>query len=1416
MQLDRKDFISDVIDKKNNHPTPNHSIKKMTRDKKSSRLGNLRKIINTCFSKHCFLTSASISLIFSVIIGIVLILIYPRANYQLSNAANLLLNKPLSSSSPISKVDFQNKTKSYEINISGLSQGSNSQTKLVGQPNTGLYSATLPLKMKQGITVYDDQNKLNISLVPNFETHQEKYISGRFIYPVNSNIQLVYTPQQTQLSEDIVINKPINSTSFSYQLILPTGLIAKQNSIGGGVGIYKKSTMLFELPAPVVKESNNSQDGQTVNNVAQFKLNNNTLTLNVNNIEKLHYPIVIDPSVLVNSAASFLTGNIEGDISTTPNQISEGGLSGGILNNTWGAANSLPQALYAATSVVYNGYVYELGGSYYNGSVYTYFSTVYYAPINSNGSLGAWVNDTASPLPQTIEYATSVVYNGYVYELGGYNGTTSLSTVYYAPINSNGSLGAWVNDTASPLPAIIEQATSVVYNGYVYELGGGGAVTYSTTVYYAPINSDGSLGSWVNDTASPLPRAVNSATSVVYNGYVYVLGGNSSGGPGTTLSTVYYAPINSDGSLGSWVNDTASPLPVSEAMSITDVFNGYIYEIGGIGGGSYVTTVYYAPINSDGSLGSWVNDTASPLPQTLASATSVVYNGYIYELGGNTSSLINIASTVYYSQVSGVGSLSPWITTTTLPSSSSKGKSYGPNDYASSVVYNGFVYEIGGMGTSGLTSQYVYYAPISSNGSLGAWTSTTSLPQATYYASSVVYNGYVYELGGVTTACTSTTYYAPINSNGSLGSWTSATSLPQVTCDATSVVYNGFVYEIGGSNGGATIYSSVYYAPISSNGSLGSWVNDTASPLPQTIDYATSVVYNGFVYEIGGNGASGSLSTVYYAPISSNGSLGSWVNDTASPLPQNITNSASVVYNGYAYELGGINWVGSTGTTLTTAYYSQINNGGPGTIGSWTANTNSLPSGIGNATTVTYNGYIYEIGGYNGTSYLNTVYYAQISSTGSVGVWNTTTVFPSTIYNAASVVYNGYIYEIGGCASTCPTSAVYYALICTGQNSGIGGCSTTPGSIGSWTATSILTSVTEEETAVVYNGYIYETGGSTGGATLTTASYAKINANGTLGTWTTVTSIPIATQNAGSIAYNGYLYVLGGWEPSTGVNQTSAAYYAPINSNGTLGSWAATTNLEVPLSNANTVAYNGYIYMIGGYNGGATNTVLFTSINSNGSLSVWTPTTSLPSPTDSYNAVVYNGYVYQVGGGSTSTPLSSVDYAPFQSIPRVGQYSMLVKLGDNTNVTPTSIVTRGSAVGNPGIGGLANGFYSGLGGITIRYENATTSCNTLSPYTLVDSNSTDASGNSQLITPYKLIFSKDGCSNTVNQGQYAYLFFTLDDSQTATFPDIYSSHTTVTGFNVYYHAASTMRLRGGATFRGNILQSLDAPPLTAQ
>ena len=236
--------------------------------------------------------------------------------------------------------------------------------------------------------------------------------------------------------------------------------------------------------------------------------------------------------------ALLFTATLLGSINLSPGHASA--LSSGSLN-TWNTdtAEPLPQAVSSATSVVYNGYVYDIGG--YDSS-FSPLSTVYYAPINANGSLGAWVNDTSEPLPQPTGDATSVVYDGYVYELGGINGNTSStqSTVYYAPINSNGSLGAWVTDTTEPLPQALYVATSVVYNGYVYELGGQSGANQST-VYYAPINSNGSLGAWVNDTSAPLPQVLEDATSVVYDGYVYELGGNNGSG---NLSTAYYSGIN--------------------------------------------------------------------------------------------------------------------------------------------------------------------------------------------------------------------------------------------------------------------------------------------------------------------------------------------------------------------------------------------------------------------------------------------------------------------------------------------------------------------------------------------------------------------------------------------------------------------------------------------------------------------------------------------------------------------------------------------------------------------------------------------------------------------------------------------------------------------------------------------------------
>jgi N-acetylneuraminic acid mutarotase len=316
-------------------------------------------------------------------------------------------------------------------------------------------------------------------------------------------------------------------------------------------------------------------------------------------------------------------------------------LSEGDVNAWQTASNTLPSATTSASSVTYNGYVYEIGGQNSSNIPVT---SVSYAPLNSDGSVGTWTATTS--LAVGIFAATSVVNNGYVYEIGGENVSgTYLATDYYAKLNPNGSLGSWTATTSLPHGTAL--ATSVVNNGYVYEIGGvdrsGGFATILSTVSYAPLNSDGSVGSWVTTTS--LPISVLNASSIVYNGYVYEIGGYNASNPfaPAIYDTVYYAPLNSDGSVGTW-QTASNTLPQGVYLATSVVNNGYVYEIGGDTGSANLDTVYYAPLNSDGSVGTW-QTASNTLPATIISATSIVYNNYVYEISGYNS---NALSTIYY------------------------------------------------------------------------------------------------------------------------------------------------------------------------------------------------------------------------------------------------------------------------------------------------------------------------------------------------------------------------------------------------------------------------------------------------------------------------------------------------------------------------------------------------------------------------------------------------------------------------------------------------------------------------------------------------------------------------------------------------------------------------------------------------
>jgi hypothetical protein len=344
-------------------------------------------------------------------------------------------------------------------------------------------------------------------------------------------------------------------------------------------------------------------------------------------------------------------------------------------------------------------------------------------------------------------------------------------------------------------------------------------------------------------------------------------------------------------------------------------------------------------------------------------------------------------------------------------------------------------------------------------------------------------------------------------------------------------------------------------------------------------------------------------------------------------------------------------------------------------------NTNNLTATRYKHSTVISNGYIYVMGGEasSGGADQNTVQYAKLNANGSTGSWATTTVLPAIRSAGSAVTLNGYIYYLGGTSldtvffAKQNSDGTVGAWKCEGQSTANCGGSLAPinaNSINAGSAVNFGSSFTA-------NGYIYVIAGS-GSNTVT--YYAKAYADGTTGTWSTTTGLTGSVVNlAGVSVANGYVYLVGG-EDGTGAAR-STTFYNSINANGTLsGTWHCDgpTNTTAQCGSGSTFtlltlpgsvgadatsaqAANGYLYVLGGINGGTNKAIYYTKLNADGSLLGYsTSTNNLPTALWWGGAAMANGYIYLTGGYDGTNVLQNVDYV---SLPRTSVAGSLDLIG---------------------------------------------------------------------------------------------------------------------------------------------------------
>lgn len=245
--------------------------------------------------------------------------------------------------------------------------------------------------------------------------------------------------------------------------------------------------------------------------------------------------------------------------------------------------------------------------------------------------IGAWstvnwsapaTSATGNPNPTTVQNANYMILVGGTDSVSG----KEIANVFTIPFEGGTQLG-----NPTPQPALPQAAYAMVVAATPDTLIAGGGVT-TGSFYYDNIfaagwdPSTGVLSSWSAQTS--LPQAVWAASTAVWTNplgqsTVYVIGGTDSGG--NNLDTVYWATVQ-NGQITGW-NTTSYPLALEYPMPFV-VDDMLVVAGGGVTGGN-VTNVYYANINSDGSLGTW--QVGPPLfLTTLGLISGTTPNGFVH------------------------------------------------------------------------------------------------------------------------------------------------------------------------------------------------------------------------------------------------------------------------------------------------------------------------------------------------------------------------------------------------------------------------------------------------------------------------------------------------------------------------------------------------------------------------------------------------------------------------------------------------------------------------------------------------------------------------------------------------------------------------------------------------------------------
>lgn len=224
-----------------------------------------------------------------------------------------------------------------------------------------------------------------------------------------------------------------------------------------------------------------------------------------------------------------------------------------------------------------------------------------------------------------------------------------------------------------------------------------------------------------------------------------------------------------------------------------------------------------------------------------------------------------------------------------------------------------------------------------------------------------------------------------------------------------------YLYVMGGTNAWTTIYDDIVRAPISADGSLGTF--ETVGHLPQSRAGHTTALMGNHLVVSGGNSmdvhhAMTLLDSTIVATIDADGAIGTW--QPGPPLPMAVMHHTCNAKRNWMYCVGGrING----NFTSTLAVRAELRD--DGTLSDYLA----LPppqQSFGFHQALIHQDALYVMGGMHRDSpmsdfaRLSDIFRLDLQSDGSTGAWRAVGRLPEVRYAAAAEAFGDDVYLLGG------------------------------------------------------------------------------------------------------------------------------------------------------------------------------------------------------------------------------------------------------------------------------------------------------------------------------------------------------------------------------------------------------------------